>query len=150
MTVKRTFLILGIVAAVLIVLFVISVAHDSDDGPGGGCAADRRDAWRKRLLGASAVEPGQLSGCTTKLAPFTFSGLCVLGIAASDARSRQLTITATDAITLHLDTHADGRTITTHDTVKAGQRRQIFIGKDGQAITLVCPTGTCRARLSSE
>jgi hypothetical protein len=149
MTPRRSFIVLGIAGALVIALFAIGATHDGDGGPGGGCAADQRDAWRARLFGGSPVEPGQLRGCTTRLAPFVFSGSCDLQIAAAAPRSRALTITAGDAILFSLDTDADGRTLTTHDTLAAGQQRQVFVGTNGQTLRLVCPTSTCHAQLST-
>jgi hypothetical protein len=143
---KVTFALLGVVAIVVFGLFALGVTCSG----GGGCSDQERDAWRTRMLGASAVAPGQISGCTTALAPFTFSGGCALVVAAADARSRQLTITAVDAVTISFDTDADGRTISSHDDLSPGKQRRTFIGEAGQIIRLFCPGSSCRARLSKD
>jgi hypothetical protein len=143
----RQLTILGIAVVVLLALFVVSVVHSPDDSsPGSGCSSSQRDSWLARKLRGDPVAPGQLSGCTTVLGPFTINGACMLSVAAADARSRQLIVEALDAMELKLVTSADGRSITMREVLKPGENRSISIGKDGQSVWFRCLTGTtCRA-----
>jgi hypothetical protein len=138
---------LGIVVVVLLALFVVSVVHSPDDNsPGSGCSSRQRDTWRECVLRSNPVAPGQLGGCTTVLGRFTITGACELKVAADDARSRQLTVEALDAMELHLVTNADGRPMTMRVELKHGETKQIFVGKDGQTIRFRCLKGTtCHA-----
>jgi hypothetical protein len=143
---RRTLIFLGIVAAVLIVLFFVSAMHT----PGrGGCATSDLEAWRARVLSPEPVAPGQLSGCTTVLRQtFTIPGSCTLQVARADERSRQLVVSAVEPLTLGFVTDADGRSLDINADVVPGKPRQLFIGKDGQTFTLVCKNGSpCHARL---
>jgi hypothetical protein len=146
---KRPVIVLGLVAAVLVALFVVSAVHaPGDGGPGSGCAPARRDTWRARLVPATPVAPGQLGGCTTTLSTFVITGQCTLEIAAAGARSRQLVVEALDPVKLTLVTDADGRRITQQPELAAGEEQQIFLGKDRTTIRFRCLAGvTCRARL---
>ena len=148
---RRALTLLAIVAAVLIALFVISVAYRPDDrGPGSGFPEDRREAWRARLFPSQPVAPGQLGGCTAAVGPFTIAGSCELRIAAADARSRRLILEATDPVELRRTVDADGRRIAMRAELKAGKREQIFVGKAGETLGLRCLAGIpCRAGVVS-
>lgn len=145
----RTLIILGSVVVVAIALFVVSAAHHPDDtSPGSGCSSSQRETWRARLLRSEPVAAGQLGGCTAAPGRFVITGACELTIAAAGARSRRLVIEDVDALALRLVTNADGRRITMQAELDPGQRKQIFIGKDGETIGLRCCAGaTCRAGL---
>jgi hypothetical protein len=146
---RRALIFLVVLAAVLVALFVASVARRPDDrGPGGGCSPGEREAWQARLLRAQPVGPGQLAGCTTAPGVFTISGACALQIAAADARSRRLVVEALDPLELRRVTDADGRRIAMRVELEPGKDTQIFVGKDGDTVGLRCLSGlTCRARL---
>lgn len=142
---RRPLIGLGVAVAVVITLFLVSALHANDDA--AGCSADQRDRWRARLLRAEPVTANQLGGCTSARGLFTFAA-CELRIAAGDARSRSLVINALDALELKLDIDADGRPMKLRATLDAGERKELFLGKEAQTLALHCLTGsTCRARL---
>lgn len=150
---KRTLIILGVIVVVLLMLFVVAVVAADGKSKPSGCTSDRREAWRERLLGSQSVKPGQLRGCTSSLGTFVMpGGSCVLVVAASDARSRQLKITLESALemTLDINTDADGRTLSMHPKLKPHKSTQISFGKDEQRITFQCPAllnDSCRITL---
>jgi hypothetical protein len=146
---KRSLIILGVLAMILLALFVISVVYrPGDSSPGSGCSPGQRETWRARLLRSEDVAPGQLGGCTAAAGPFTIPGGCELRIAAADARSRRLVIEAVDPVELRRVTSADGRRIAMRADLAPGKSTQIFVGKEGEAVGLRCSAGlTCRARV---
>ena len=146
---RRRLIILGILAGVLLALFVVSVVYRGDDrGPGSGCSSSRREAWRARLLPSEPVVPGQLGGCTPVLGTFSISGGCELKIAAAEPRSRRLVVVAVDPVEIRRITDADGRRIAMRAELEPGKRTQIFVGRAGESIALRCLAAIiCRARL---
>jgi hypothetical protein len=144
---KRSLVILGIFALVLLALFVANVVFESDGGPGSGCSSRELDDWRARLFRPEPVGRGQLAGCTT--APgriFTVARRCELRIAPSDVRFRRLIVQAIQPIELQRSTDADGRRITMRAELKPGESEEIFVRKDGETVGLRCLAGvTCRA-----
>jgi hypothetical protein len=133
---------LGIVVAVLLALFVVSVAYRPDSGVSSG----QRESWRESLFPTEPAAPGQLGGCTAAPGSFTITGSCELKIAAADARSRRLVVEAIDAVELRRTMDADGRRIGMRAKLEPGKSEQIFVGKAGETIGLRCLGGpTCRA-----
>jgi len=142
---RRSLIILGVVAGVVLALFIVSVAY-RPDGDGPAVSSSGRDRWRDRLFPDAPVAPGQLAGCTAALAPFTIQGSCELRIAAADARSRRLVIEVTDLVELRRTMDADGRRIAMKSKLKPGKSEQVFVGKEGETLGLRCLAGlTCRA-----
>jgi hypothetical protein len=146
---RRSVIVLGILAGVVIALFVVSVVYRPDEeAPGSGGSSSTRERWRDRLFPAKPVAPGQLGGCTAALGAFTIAGSCELKIAAADARSRRLIVEATDPVELRRTMNADGRRMAMRAELGPGKREQIFVGEDGETIGLRCLGGlTCRAVL---
>ena len=144
---RRSLILLGIFAGVVLALFVVSVVYrPDDDGPGSGFSSGRRESWRARLFPSSPVAPGQLGGCTGALGPFTIAGSCELKIAAADVRSRRLVVEATDPMELRRTMDADGRRMAMRAQLEPGKSEQIFVGKEGETFGLRCRGGlTCRA-----
>lgn len=143
---RRPLIILAIVAAVLVVAFVVAVAYR----PGAGLSAGWRERWRARLFPASPVAPGQLAGCAAAPGPFTIAGSCQLRIAPASTRSRRLVVVAVDPVELLRTVDADGRALAMRAALDPGETAQLFIGEAGESMVLRCRSGlTCRARLDS-
>ena len=144
---RRSLIILGIFAGVVLALFVVSVAYrPDDDGP--GLSSDQRERWRARLFPTSPVAPGQLGGCTRAPGSFTIAGSCELKISAAEVRSRRLVVEATDRMELQRTMNADGRRMAMRAEIEPGKSEQIFVGEEGETIGLRCLGGvTCRARV---
>lgn len=142
-------IVLGIIAGVVLALFIVSVVYRPDeDGPGSGVSPTARERWRERLFPSKPVAAGQLGGCTAALGAFTIAGSCELKIAAADARSRRLIVEATDPVELRRTMNADGRRMAMRAKLEPGKREQVFVGEDGETLGLRCLAGlTCRAVL---
>lgn len=143
---KRSLVLLGILALVVLVLFAGSLALESDRA---GCSSRDLDAWRARLLRPEPVARGQLAGCPIapgRIVSVTIPGRCDLRIAPADARFRRLVIQAVQPVELVRTTDADGRRITLRADLDPGEREELFVRKEGETLALRCRAGaTCRA-----
>jgi hypothetical protein len=148
---RRSLIILGILGLVVLALFVVSVVFESDRGAGAGCSSRQLDTWRARLLDPEPVERGQLAGCpiaSGRIVTVTIPGRCELRIAPAGARFRRLVIQALQPVTLERTMDADGRRITMRADLEPGEREELFVRKEGEALGLRCRAGaTCRATL---
>jgi hypothetical protein len=143
---RRSLILLGIFAGVVLALFVVSVVHrPDDDRPGSGVSSDRREGWRARWFPSDPVAPGQLGGCAGAPGAFVVAGSCELKIAAADVRSRRLVVEALDPMELRRTLNVGGRRMAMRARLKPGKSEQIFVGEDGETIGLRCLGGlTCR------
>lgn len=143
---RRSLIVLGVIAGVLLVLFVVGVVARPADDDGPAVSAGARERWRDRLFPSKPIAPGQLAGCAAAPGSFTIAGSCELRIAAADTRSRRLVIEATDAVELRRTMNADGRRMAMKAKLEPGTSEQLFVGEDGETIGLRCLAGlSCRA-----
>lgn len=138
------------VLVVIVALFVVSVATQgrADDDTGaadGGLVGLLSDG----LGSSTAVVRAELSGsCLDNGEPLSFQGDCVLRVAPSGERLRQLEL-RNDGPPLRVTARIPQRDDTADKTIETGKSIAVAVDGDGAPVVLGClPLATCTVTLT--
>jgi hypothetical protein len=135
---RRQLIVVGVVAAVLVVLYGLAAANGARSGQGD---ADSRHGglvgWLGSLVGAPPdAARGDLSAGCLSGSTLTVDHQCVLTVARSSRGTRQIRLHAVDAISVNAPAPQGAGPVTAD--VKAGSDMSVTVDGSGARITLTC------------
>jgi hypothetical protein len=135
---RRQLILVGVVAAVLVVLYGLAAANGSRSGQGG---PESREGGIVGWLGTMVGQPadaarGDLSAGCLNGSTFTVDGQCVLTVARSSRGTRRIRLHAVDAVSVNAPAPQGAGPVTAD--LKAGSDTSVTVDGSGARITLTC------------
>jgi len=135
---RRQIVLVGVVGAVLVILYSLAVANGGRSGQGD---ADSRHRGLVGWLGSVVGDPpdaarGDLSAGCLNGSTFTVDGQCVLTVARSPRGARRIRLHASDPVRVDAPAPQGAGHVTAD--VKAGADSAVTVDGSGARITLTC------------
>ena len=135
---RRQLILVGVVAAVLVVLYGLAAANGARSGRGN---ADSRQGGIVGWLGSKVGPPadaarGDLSAGCLSGSKFTVDGQCVLTVAGRSRGTRRIRLHAVDAVSVNAPAPQGAGQVTAD--LKAGADTSVTVDGSGARITLTC------------